>query len=497
VIVCTEQHRFTAYGVLAAAQIHFLEFANNKINSNNKIFTYNLKPNEVAVACASCRLGPQSDKEESSAGAATAMAVEDSSALSGAGIGGRTDAANTEYIVIGTAVTPKGDLDSRSGRVLIFEIVTHQHIIDPSSATSTGAEKIVRLVCEKEFGAAVMAVTSLRGKLAVGLGGKIQLFNFLTGPNDVFDPASGNSTAAQPSTSSSTSTSLRALSSSYPQLQASSSHTGHVMCLYLKASGNYLLAGDLVRSMSVLQLKENGDLVELARDFSCNSMRAIEILGDGSEFYLGADDAGNLIVDKRNSSVDAATDEERSKLAQFGEFHLGDHINVFRFGLLNGQPIGSDNASLIPSINLNNLGTASATGTSSVLAGSTGSDTPSSAADSNYRKCLLFGTVSGAIGSVFFLDDDTFRLVMFCRLSSLCVTPEPVLHLLGSFRIWRKQCERLCQRSVASLMKSSDDSATSAAPHRSAISLTAISSSISWTCPRPMRNLWSSSSART
>jgi DNA damage-binding protein 1 len=192
------------------------------------------------------------------------------------------------------------------------------------------------------------------------------------------------------------------------------------MCLYLKAMGDFLLVGDLVRSMTVLQLRD-GALIEVARDFGCNAMRAIEILGDGSDFYLGADDAGNLIIDRRNA--DAATDEERNKLTQFGEFHLGDHVNVFRFGLLNGQPIGSEGGSIIPTIPLCGPGHASSngngglnstmntTGTDTVSVSGVGSNLQSSAI--NARKCVLFGTVSGAVGSIFFIDEDTFRFFSY------------------------------------------------------------------------------------
>jgi hypothetical protein len=159
--VCTEQHRYTAYGVLAASQVHFLDYG-----KMNKIFTYSFRANEVAVACSSVRLGG-SDHEANNGPANNAMVVDDNSGRS------------TEYIVIGTALTPKGDLDSRSGRVIVFE-VTHQSALSGTSSSSSVSsgpsegEKVVRLVCEKEFTTAVMSICAIRGKLAAGLGGKVR-----------------------------------------------------------------------------------------------------------------------------------------------------------------------------------------------------------------------------------------------------------------------------------------------------------------------------------
>lgn len=110
--------------------------------------------------------------------------------------------------------------------------------------------------------------------------------------------------------------------------------------MYLKVHGDYILVGDILRSVTLLQYKLSGDnntgsLSEVARDFNTNSMRAVEIIGD-DEHFLGADDNGNIFSVKRQA--DAATDEERGKMEPQGGFHLGDSVNVFRKGSLNSQP---------------------------------------------------------------------------------------------------------------------------------------------------------------
>lgn len=87
-------------------------------------------------------------------------------------------------------------------------------------------------------------------------------------------------------------------------------------------------------------------------------MTAIEFLDD--EIFLGAENCYNMFVCQKDSA--APTDEERSQMHQVGHFHIGDMVNVFRHGSLVMQNIGE-------------------------------TSTPT-------RGCVLFGTVSGAIGLV-------------------------------------------------------------------------------------------------
>jgi DNA damage-binding protein 1 len=57
-------------------------------------------------------------------------------------------------------------------------------------------------------------------------------------------------------------------------------HNGHILALYIKTRGNYVLVGDVLRSMSLLVFNpDERRLVECGRDFNANYMRAVEILG--------------------------------------------------------------------------------------------------------------------------------------------------------------------------------------------------------------------------
>lgn len=226
-------------------------------------------------------------------------------------------------------------------------------------------------------------------------------------------------------------------------LQLECMNPGHIMALCLKARKNTLLVGDLVRSLTLLRYQQPGaptatgasssaradasrkpkpELKEIAHDFNSNYMRAIAIMdtsssGDAAEhdIYFGADTAGNIFSMKYMAK--AATEEERSKLEPVGEFHVGDCLNVFEKGTLVGQPIDSED------------GVAAGEG------GSDGRSTPSRVDhvpsmhakiaapyngifSSNYVSVtgfklgtcsMMYGTLSGCIGNVIMLSEESFQ----------------------------------------------------------------------------------------
>merc|ERR1711881_238718 len=109
------------------------------------------------------------------------------------------------------------------------------------------------------------------------------------------------------------------------------------MALFLKTSGDFILVGDMVRSMIVLQYKTmEGSFEEIARSFDPNWMTAVEILDDDT--FLGAENAYNIFVCQRDSA--ASTDEERLQMTEVGQIHVGDQINVFCHGSLVMENLG-------------------------------------------------------------------------------------------------------------------------------------------------------------
>lgn len=236
------------------------------------------------------------------------------------------------------------------------------------------------------------------------------------------------------------------------ELQNECSHQGHIMALYLKAQGEYLLVGDLVRSVSLLKYRvAENTLEEVARDFNSNYMRAIEIVtspsttiatteeGENDYFFLGSDDHANLFALRRLSSsssssqshrpatgttsstanANTASEEEQMKLEVRGEYHVGDYINVFARGTLVIAPIDA----------LDAVGAKETTTNSSISTAdpviNTATSTPIASAaaldifDHNYRSvtgypiseqgAVMFGTISGALGTLLTLSETSYR----------------------------------------------------------------------------------------
>jgi len=120
-------------------------------------------------------------------------------------------------------------------------------------------------------------------------------------------------------------------------LRLECSQFNNVMALFLKTSGDFILVGDLIRSMAVLQYKTmEGSFEEISRSYDPNWMMAVEILDDDT--FLGAENSANILVCQRDSG--ANNDEDRQKMSEVGRFHLGDHVNVFRHGSLVMQNLG-------------------------------------------------------------------------------------------------------------------------------------------------------------
>ncbi|GLV40180.1 piccolo [Carabus blaptoides fortunei] len=213
------------------------------------------------------------------------------------------------YYVVGTALVNAEESDPKMGRILIFQ----------------WADGKLIPVTEKEIKGACYSLAEFNGKLLATINNTVRLFEW---------------TAEK-------------------ELRLECSHFNYIIALYLKTKGDFILVGDLMRSMTLLQYKTmEGSFEEIARDYNPNWMTSVEILDD--DMFLGAENSFNIFVCQKDSA--ATTDEERQQMQEVGQFHVGDMINVFRHGSLVMQNLGE-------------------------------TSTPTSG-------CVLFGTVSGAIGVV-------------------------------------------------------------------------------------------------
>ena len=190
------------------------------------------------------------------------------------------------YFAVGTAISLEHEDEPSRGRILIFKV-------------EDGA---LSLVAEKEVRGAVYNLNAFKGKLLAGINSKVELFKWTPRDDDGHE------------------------------LINECSHHGHIVALYVATRGDWILVGDLMKSMSLLLYKpDEGAIDEIARDFNANWMTAIEMLDD-DETYLGAENSLNFFTVARNSG--AVTDEERSRLEVTGEYHVGELVNKFARGSL-------------------------------------------------------------------------------------------------------------------------------------------------------------------
>ncbi|XP_050465445.1 DNA damage-binding protein 1 [Cataglyphis hispanica] len=215
----------------------------------------------------------------------------------------------TSYFVVGTAFINPDETEPKMGRILLY------HWSDGK----------LTQVAEKEIKGSCYSLVEFNGKLLASINSTVRLFEW---------------TAEK-------------------ELRLECSHFNNIIALYLKTKSDFVLVGDLMRSLTLLQYKTmEGSFEEIARDYNPNWMTSIEILDDDT--FLGAENCFNLFICQKDSA--ATSEDERQQMQEVGQFHLGDMVNVFRHGSLVMQNLGE-------------------------------SSTPT-------QGCVLFGTVSGAIGLV-------------------------------------------------------------------------------------------------
>ncbi|KAM7292279.1 DNA damage-binding protein 1-like [Ixodes scapularis] len=225
------------------------------------------------------------------------------------------------YFIVGTAIVLPDESDPKQGRIIIF------HWVDGK----------LQQVAEKEIKGAPYSLLEFNGKLLASINSTVRLFEW----------------------------------NAERELHNECSHFNNILALYLKTKGDFILVGDLMRSMSLLAYKPlEGSFEEIARDYQTNWMCAVEILDDDT--FLGAESTTNLFVCQKDSA--ATTDEDRQHLQEVGQFHLGEFVNIFRHGSLVMQHPGE--------------------------------------ASSPTQGSVLFGTIHGAIGLVAQLPSDFYNFLL-------------------------------------------------------------------------------------
>ncbi|KAJ6314556.1 hypothetical protein OIU78_018102 [Salix suchowensis] len=146
------------------------------------------------------------------------------------------------YYCVGTAYVLPEENEPTKGRILVF-------IVEDGK---------LQLIAEKETKGAVYSLNAFNGKLLAAINQKIQLYKWMLRDDGTHE------------------------------LQSECGHHGHILALYVQTRGDFIVVGDLMKSISLLIYKhEEGAIEERARDYNANWMSAVEILDD--DIYLGAE----------------------------------------------------------------------------------------------------------------------------------------------------------------------------------------------------------------
>eukprot|EP00003_Mantamonas_plastica_P022436 TRINITY_DN380_c1_g1_i2.p1 TRINITY_DN380_c1_g1~~TRINITY_DN380_c1_g1_i2.p1 ORF type:complete len:1241 (+),score=459.79 TRINITY_DN380_c1_g1_i2:225-3725(+) len=281
-------------------------------------------------------------------------------------ISGRFGEDEREYFVVGTAyVLPKEENPTR-GRLLLFYV----------------QEGRLTLAAEKDTSGAVYSLTEFNGKVLAGINSKVEL-------NEITDTEDGGK-----------------------QIRFECSHHGNVLVLEVKSRGDFIIVGDLMKSIALLKYNEiDGVIEELSRDHNPSWVSCIEFLG--SETYIGGENSYNFYSVMRNT--ESVAEEDRSRLDTVGEFHLGDFVNRFRHGSLvmrlDAENVkNNDNTT---STNKDDMDQENAdAGKGDASSSSDGDSSLKSDAVANVAinglPTLLFGTVNGSLGAVISLPKEQF-----------------------------------------------------------------------------------------
>lgn len=263
------------------------------------------------------------------------------------------DSVSASYFVVGTAYIHEEEAEPHQGRILVF------------SVSGIHGERTLQLITEKEVKGAVYCLNAFNGKVLAGVNSKAQLYKWSESADNE------------------------------KELVSECGHYGHTLVLYMESRGDFIVVGDLMKSISLLSYKQlDGTIEEIAKDLNSNWMSAVGIIDDDT--YIGSETDFNLFTVQRNSG--AASDEERGRLETVGEFHLGEFVNRFRYGSLVMQ---------------NNSATFQAP--SALAKGPTDMvdvEEATAVTSGPLHQSMLFGTVSGMIGVILPISKDQYAFLL-------------------------------------------------------------------------------------
>merc|ERR1711871_1097461 len=170
-----------------------------------------------------------------------------------------------EFFIVGTGISLPEEPEPKDGRILVF-VVT---------------EGKLELVAESAVKGAVYDLEGFNGHLLAAVNSRIWLFKWV------------------------------AIEDSLWELKPECSHHGHILALFVKSRGDFIVVGDIMKSVSLLIYKpEEQTIEEIAKDCNSNWITSIGVLDDDT--FLAAENSCNIFMLKKNA--DASNDEDRSRL---------------------------------------------------------------------------------------------------------------------------------------------------------------------------------------
>ncbi|RKP19206.1 hypothetical protein ROZALSC1DRAFT_29167, partial [Rozella allomycis CSF55] len=180
-----------------------------------------------------------------------------------------------DYVVVGTAYTSnmQDNLKATSGRVLLFKVDSSSNLI---------------LISQVKVDGCVYSVRPLLGKIAAAINNKIHIFEY------------------QENT-----------------LKPLVTQSGFILIPCMETRDNLILAGDLMRSATLLQFNHAENKIEpVCIDKNNHWSRCLSFIDENS--FIIADDNGNILCKKN----------EEGNCKTIAQYHLGENINVITEGSL-------------------------------------------------------------------------------------------------------------------------------------------------------------------
>lgn len=189
------------------------------------------------------------------------------------------------YYVVGTAYASPEENEPHKGRILVFKV----------------NDQKLQLIEETEIKGAAYSIVPFNGKLLAAVNSKVILFKWTSSQGLVYN------------------------------LKQELEEGGNVLVQQLVTRGDFILLGDLMKSISLLTYSSvEGKIKRLAYHFEPMYLTSVA-MPENDTFYA-SDDGCSFYTMKYNSS--AASEDERESLEVVGQFHTGELVFNIKPGKL-------------------------------------------------------------------------------------------------------------------------------------------------------------------